>query len=82
VEAFGFWVAAIGWLLTILALTDEGWISRKAERLSEKLGLPWMATSICLLLVGIAMMATGWAMVCIHGQGRFPGYPLDILVGR
>lgn len=82
-EICGFWMAFAGWLTTVLTLIILGTGGTLSERLQRwidvRLGIPWYIP-LAVACLGFLLVPVGWHLMCIGGHGRYPGYPLDLLL--
>lgn len=75
-EVLGFWVLMSGWVLLILSSTCSGkWVSQ----IEKNLGVPWYV-QIFFPALSVIMMMAGWHIWCLGNRGRYPGYPLDVII--
>lgn len=76
-EVIGFWILFGGWMILLLSsLYTEKWMLW----IEEVLKIPWYL-QICTPVLGIITSMTGWCIWCLGNRGRYPGYPLDRIIG-
>ena len=75
-EMIGFWIAFCGQMMLLLSIFSS---DKMVQWVEQKLRVPWYV-QIFTPAVGVLMAMAGWHAWCIGNQGRYPGYPLDVII--
>lgn len=82
-ETCGFWLGLAGWLILgvtcVCMMGPARWASGLTNFLERRLGIPWYV-QMCIPAIGLLMLAVGMHMTFLGGKGRYPGYPLDVIL--
>lgn len=75
-EKIGFWMMGAGLLLIVIS-----WVAseKTIDWVEKKCTTPWYV-QICTPIAGVLLLFAGWPLWCLGNRGRYPGYPLDLLI--
>ncbi len=76
VEIVGFWMLAAGWLLMAAHFGTN--CMPESDNRTPSVGRAWIVVGVPL--IAAAAMMIGLHLYYIGNQGRWPGYPLDVLL--
>lgn len=75
-EKIGFWIMfCASFVLLCSAFLGESTM----QWIEKKMRIPWYI-QIMTPAVGIIMTFIGWQIWAMGNQGRYPGYPLDVII--
>lgn len=89
VEVCGFWIEIVGVVMIAFGVICEmtsielpggenhSWLLDWVER---RLRIPWLLQILITTVLGPIAMMVGVHMNCVGGGGRYPGYPLDVII--
>ena len=83
-EVCGFWLAAIGWLgfaaVLYLMTLNEAAAEAVMKAVERWTGVQWYMQLVGLPIVCYLLLFVGLHMHCLGNCGRWPGYPLNVLL--
>lgn len=83
VEVGGFWIVVLGMLGSLMGILLLSLPEKSANSITnwieKRLRIPWYL-QILVWVGSIILDLIGMHMMCVGGQGRYPGYPMDIII--